>query len=439
MKRFTILLSLLIIGAGFRLFVLELRPEGALLAAPDEADYLEISNNLWLSGDFSYQGKPTAYRDMLMPLLTAGVQKISSGDFKLVFYVQLVLSLLTGLLLYLVALKRFAENTAYLVMTVWMLYPAAAVFGALLLTETLFTFLWVLAIWLHDRLDEHGYEMREALLLGVVLGLLCLTRAAGAILLATVFFYVFVIRYETPFAERARAVSLVLIGALIVMVPWMTRNQLTMERFALNTNGGINLLIGNNPYANGGYLFDERVQGLIPHEARTEAQRDVAASSTAWDYGLGNIRKTVSMWPTKFAYLWSTDMAMLAHFAPVRGAQSLAETLHMQPLGALILMAIPFAVLVLLGLSGFYLVKKFPARGFFILQLSFAALAAFASYGLPRYHFPLMPAVIIGAAAYYEHQPWNSAPQWRRLAMLLAIGLFMGVWLFETVKIIGWM
>ena len=56
---------------------------------------------------------------MLMPLLTAGVQKISSGDFKLVFYVQLVLSLLTGLLLDLVALKRFAENTAYLVLTVW--------------------------------------------------------------------------------------------------------------------------------------------------------------------------------------------------------------------------------------------------------------------------------------------------------------------------------
>jgi hypothetical protein len=132
-------------------------------------------------------------------------------------------------------------------------------------------------------------------------------------------------------------------------------------------------------------------------------------------------------------------MAMLAHYAPLRGAPSLADTLHAQPLGALILMAIPFSVLVLLGLSGFYLVAKFPTRGFFILQLSLAALAAFASYGLPRYHFPLMPAVIIGAAAYVENQPWNSAPQWRRLFLLLAIGVFIGVWIFETVKIIGWM
>lgn len=439
MKRFTILLSLFVIGAGFRLFVLELRPEGALLLAPDEADYLEIAQNIWMGDGFSYQGNPTAYRDMLMPAMTAGVMAVGGGDFKPMFYVQLCLSLLTGLLLFLIALKRFAETTAYLVCTVWMLYPAASVFGSLLLTETLFTFLWVLAMWLHDRLDEKGYEIREALLLGIVLGLLCLTRAAGAILLATVFVYVLFIRYETPIAQRARAISFVLIGALVIMLPWMIRNQVVMERFALNTNGGINMLIGNNPYANGGYLFDDRVERLIPDEARSEAQIDVAAASAAAEYAQGHIRKTVENWPTKFAYLWSTDMAMLAHFAPVRGSTSLAETLHAQPVGALVLMAIPFAILVLFGLAGFYLVKKFPARGFFILQLSLGAVAAFVSYGLPRYHFPLMPAVIIGAAAYYEHEPWNGAPQWRRLAMLLAIGLFMGVWMFETVKIIGWM
>jgi len=439
MKRFTILLSLLIIGAGFRLFVLELRPEGALLLAPDEPEYLEIAQHIWMGEGFSFGGKPTAYRDMLLPYVTAGVMTVSGGDFKPIFYVQLILSLLTGLLLYLVASKRFNESTAYGVLAIWMLYPAAAVFTSLLMTETLFVFFWVLAIWLHDRLDTNGYEVRDALILGIVLGLLCLTRAAGAILLATVFIYVLLIRYETALALRARAVSFVLIGALVVMVPWMMRNQSMMERFALNTNGGINLLIGNNPYMNGGYQFDERVEAIIPEEAHTEAQRDVAAAHAAKEFAQGHMREVFGMWPTKFAYLWSTDMAMLAHFAPVRGSESLAETLREQPVGALILMAIPFAVLVLLGLCGFYLVLKFPARGFFILQLSLGAIAAFISYGLPRYHFPLMPAVILGAAAYYENQPWDKAPQWRRLMLLLAIGLFMGVWTYETVKIIGLM
>ncbi|NUO19327.1 glycosyltransferase family 39 protein [bacterium] len=439
MKRLSIILSLLIIGAGFRLFVLELRPEGALLRAPDEPEYLEIGQNIWLGNGFSFDGEPTAYRDMLLPYTVAGVMTVSGGDFKPIFYLQLLLSLITGVFLYLVAAKRFTETTAYGVLTVWMLYPAAAVFSSLLLTETLFVFFWVLAIWLHDRLDDNGYAVRDALILGIVLGLLCLTRAAGAILLATVFIYVFLVRYETSFAVRAKAVSFVLIGALVVMLPWMIRNQIVMERFSLNTNGGINLLIGNNPYMNGGYLFDERVEGIIPREARTEAQRDVAAAHAAKEFVQGHWRDTFGMWATKFAYLWSTDMAMLAHFAPVRGSESLAETLREQPLGALILMAIPFAILVLLGLCGFYLVQKFPARGFFILQLSFAALAAFISYGLPRYHFPLMPAVILGAAAYYENQPWDKAPQWRRLMLLLAIGLFMGVWAYETVKIIGLM
>jgi len=77
MKRFTILLSLLIIGAGFRLFVLELRPEGALLIAPDEPEYLEIAQHIWMGEGFSFGGKPTAYRDMLLPYLTEGVRTIS--------------------------------------------------------------------------------------------------------------------------------------------------------------------------------------------------------------------------------------------------------------------------------------------------------------------------------------------------------------------------
>jgi len=439
MQRLSILLSLLVIGAGFRLFVLDLRPDAALLYAPDEPEYLEIAQHIWSGQGFALDGAPTGYRDMLLPYLIAGVMTVSGGDFKPIFYVQLVLSLLTGLLLYQVARARFSEAISYLVLTVWMLYPATALFTSLLLTETLFVFWWVLAIWLHDRLDAHGYRVGDALLLGGTLGLLCLTRAAGAILLATVFAYVLFIRYETPLAQRAKAVSFVLIGALLLMLPWMVRNQMVMERFALNTNGGINLLIGNNPYGNGAYQFDDRVQAIIPIEARTEAQRDVAANHAAREYAQGNLRKTIEMWPTKFAHLWSTDMAMLAHFAPVRGSTSLAETLHMQPLGALILMAIPYAVLVLLGLCGFYLVKKFPARGFFILQLSLGALAAFVSYGLPRYHFPLMPAVILGAAAYVEQQPWNGAPPWRRLSLLMALGLFAGVWMFETVTIIGWM
>lgn len=438
MKRWSILVALLIIGAGFRLFVLESRPEGALLYAPDEPDFLEISQNIWLGDGFSFHGKPTAYRDPLLPYATAGVMSLSGGEFRPIFYVQILLSLLTGLLLFYIALKRFTESTAYGVITVWMLYPAAAIFSSLLLTETMSVFLWVLAIWLHDRLDDNGYTIQDSLILGAVLGLLCLSRAAGTILLATVFIYVFLIRWETSFADRARAVSFVLIGALIVMLPWMIRNETVMDRFWLNTNGGINLLMGNNPYANGGYNFDERVQRIIPEEARTEAARDVAATMAAREYAEGHLRETISLWSNKFAYLWSTDMALLAHFAPVRGSESLAETLREQPMGALILVAIPFTILVILSLCGFYLVQKFPARGSFILQLALGAAAAFISYGLPRYHFPLMPAVIIGAAAYYENQPWDKAPQWRRLMLLLAIGLFMGIWTFETVKIIGW-
>jgi hypothetical protein len=129
---------------------------------------------------------------------------------------------------------------------------------------------------------------------------------------------------------------------------------------------------------------------------------------------------------------------MLTHYAPSRGSESLAVELRMMPPLWLLITAIPYMLMVLAGTAGFYLVKKFPTRGLFILQVFMITVAAFVSFGLPRFHFPAMPALMIGGAAFVFHKPLATAPKWRQILLLMALSMFVGIWAFEAFTILGW-
>ncbi|RPH96671.1 hypothetical protein EHM69_00540 [candidate division KSB1 bacterium] len=431
-----VFLALIVIGAILRVMMIQQRPADAILRAPDEGEYVAITYNLAHGHGFALNGEQTAYRDMLFPVVASVVFRLTGDSIPLVLYLQVILSVTTGMLIYRLGRTRFSESVALVMAAVWIFYPAAVIFSALFLTETLFVFLWVLALVLHDRLNDRGYRTPDAALLGLALGLVMLARAVGMILLVAVLVYIALIRYEAPRKDRWRAVLIVLAASLIVTVPWMIRNAMVLDRFALNTNGGINLLIGNNPRATGTYLFDEDVQGLLPPAERGEAARDRAGTAIARDYMREHKRETVDLWGRKFAYLWATDMSLWAHYLPVRDT-SLREHLRSLPLLWLILAALPYMLIVSLGVSGFYLVRHFPARGIFILQLFLGVMAACMSYGLARYHFPYIPACIVGAGALYKPRVWKDSPPWRRLLLLFILGLFLGIWLLEIMTIAG--
>lgn len=54
--------------------------------------------------------------------------------------------------------------------------------------------------------------------------------------------------------RRAALISLALLaGVAAVLTPWIARNHRCFDRWTITTNGGINLYIGNNPHATGGY------------------------------------------------------------------------------------------------------------------------------------------------------------------------------------------
>lgn len=431
------LLILILIGAILRLWVISARPDEAIPVAPDEGEYVHIAQNLAHGDGFTFQGEPTAYRDVLFPFAASLLFRISGNHPAAVFGFQLILDCLTALLLYRVGRVRFSAGISLALAGAWLLYPAAVLFTSLFLTETLFVFLWVSALAMHDRFERREYRIVDSIALGILLGLLTLTRAAGLVLAASVLIYLVLIRYETPKRVRFTAAAVVLGAFLLTVVPWMVRNTVQVGSFTLNTNGGINLFIGNNPHATGAYRFDETAAAPLYEADLDEAERDRLAASLARSYFLSHKKESVNLWSKKFAYLWSTDMALLAHYLPNRSGESLAVYLSSFPALVLAVMSLPFMLMVWGGTAGFYLVRHFPARGLFILQLFIGLLAALAAYGLPRYHFPYMPAVLIGAAAVLQPGVWRAAPQWRKVFLLATIGMFGGIWLYEFKVIAG--
>jgi len=438
MNRGRILIALLVIGVALRFAALWLRPAGAIYAAPDEDEYLQIAQSVARGEGFALHGEITAYRDMLMPV-TGGLLMAVFGDSPLpMLLLNIVLSAATALLLFELGRRRFHERVALVMAAVWLLYPTAIIFSAMLFTETLFVFLWVLAVWLYDRLDDRGYRPLDAALLGVVSGLVMLTRAVGVVVAVSFILYIVLIRFERPLKVRLRAALILGAACLLVVLPWMVRNYFAVGRFALNTNGGINMYIGNNPRANGSYLFDAEHERLLPPAEAGEAARDRAAAGLALAFMREHPRDALRLWGRKFAFFWATDMTQWIHyFWDSSGPPSVSKRLRAMPVARLALLAVPYMLIVLLGISGFYLVRHFPARGLLLLQIFLLLLACFITYGTPRYRYPLMPALIIGAGALWRPHVWISAPPWRRLFLLFTLGMFVGIWLFEIMTIAG--
>lgn len=428
---------LVLAGLALRVAVIQLRPEPPPERGLNEREYQELARNLAAGDGFQLHGGMTAYRDVLFPAVASLVLCVARDQPRAVLYLHALLSCATALLLYELGRQRFGINAGLLMCAVWMLYPAAFFYSALFLSETLLLFLWALALVIYDRLEANGFAVKHAALLGAVTGLVILTKATGGVLLAATVVYITLVRYEIAARVRWRAAAVVLLASITVMLPWMLRNAGAVGSFSLNTSGGIELLIGNNPLARGSDVFADSAAAMLPSAAAGEAVRDRAGIALARNYVAEHPGATLRLWPRKFANLWATDMSLLTHYYPTAGMASVAAQLRVMPRGLLILVGLPYTMLLLCGIAGYYLVRQFPSRGYFVLQIFLVVLASLVAYGLPRAHLPAMLALTVGIGALVRPQVWTAAPPWRRLLLLFTLGMFGGIWLFEVMTIAG--
>lgn len=243
-----VLLSLILLaGLGFRaltVVVLRFEPEGDYLA------YQTMALNLLGGRGIVDQLGNYAMMNVGYPLFVlAPVFALSDNSLLAAQLANAVLGVASTVLCYAIAAEANAGRFGRLLAAgLFALYLPSWVYAESLAKENLMTPLMLAVMWCALRFLR-GSSLAVALYCGVLFGFLALTGNAG---LALVPAAVVALTLSPGSARFKTTGALIAIAAgLIVVAPWLARNYAVIGSAVLNTNGGFNLYLGNNPAATG--------------------------------------------------------------------------------------------------------------------------------------------------------------------------------------------
>lgn len=270
-------------------------------------------------------------------------------------------------------------------------YVPALVYSEYLAKENLMTPALIGVVWCALRFSQ-GASMRVALLCGGLFGLLALTGNSALALVPVVAIGLWM--GNAPLRHKL-ALGMVIAGiAVAIMTPWLLRNARVLGAPALNTNGGFNLYLGNNPRATGVFMsIADTPRG--PTWQALRAQGELYASQTLKAEAVEWMRThpwdVLRLSVVKLGLFWTPPV----HEG--QGPGSTAETLIRRVWLA------QFALLVLAALMS---VAWSTGRSRYV-GLVWLSIAAFTGvhmlfYVSVRYREPMMPLVGILAALAVE-------------------------------------
>ncbi|MEK7598903.1 MAG: glycosyltransferase family 39 protein [Patescibacteria group bacterium] len=177
----------------------------------------------------------------------AGIYLIFGHHYEAVWLIQALLRAFTALILYLTAVNIFGpegRRIGWISAAIFGFHPDLIEIGAMLMTETFFIFLSVLAVYVFVILYKNRSYL-NSFFLGLFFGLAVLGRSSVGIFLLPFGFY-FISR-----KEYAKFV-LFLVTLILVMTPWTIRNYKVYGEFIPTmANFGYNFWVGNHEGGDG--------------------------------------------------------------------------------------------------------------------------------------------------------------------------------------------
>jgi len=410
----------------------------------DEQQYSQIARNIDAGNGFAWgPGAPTSIRPPLYPAMLAGAWKaLGSENLQAIRALQILMSLATAALVYLIGLRAFGAATAtWAAAAVW-LYPSFIFYDFLILTETLFT-LWLAAFVLATIRLVQSPKALFAVACGASLGLAALTRSVLwplPLLLCPGLLFMM----RVPVARRLALAALVLVAYAAVVGPWAVRNtRLQHVTEIVDTMSGMNLRMGNYEYTPDDRMWDavalggekSWVYGIdkdFPGEPITEGQKDKWAQRKAIEYMRAHPAVTVRRSLIKFADFWGLEREFVAGvqkglYAPPTWFEVVA--------GAAIVAA--YALIVLAGAAGIWLARPLDWRIHAVLLVPVVLIMGGHTivFGHSRYHLPLMPIfALYGAALWVKRgRALRVSAQPLRLAALASVAVLLAIWVRQVV------
>ena len=269
----------------------------------------------------------------------------------------------------------------------WATYLPASVYSVYLAKENLMIPIMLAAFLFVLRLLKKP-SLLSAVYCGILFGLLALVGNAavslgGALALALVL-------APSPLKRKFIYFATAVMCAALVASPWMIRNYQVLGSPVLNTNGGFNLYLGNNPSATGMFLsIADTPLGDTWHELRQqgEVQASQVLKEEAIDWITENPLAFVDLAFKKATYFWMPPLHQ------GKSEQSSIEKIIR------VLWAIQFLLLVI-GALATLMIQQLRSREVALFWVAVASYTAvhILFYVIFRYRVPIMPFLCIMAA-----------------------------------------
>ena len=286
----------------------------ALSADPD--GYRALAENLLQHGSLGHGKIPTAYRPPLYPLLlTLGVL-FGDASRVAIGLLHLALGVATVWLVCVLGRRWGLGNYSLVAAALVACDPILLAQSALVMTETLATFLAVLSLVCLTSAAERPSAPRAGAA-GGCLALAVLCRPTFLVFTAVAALVLPLVAGTRP--ARLKTLAAFVTAAAAVLAPWVVRNLIQFGRPILTTtHGGYTLLLANNPsfydYLRRGargsvWDADPFIAGWAQDVARCgcadEVRNDRLAYAQAWE----NIRRRPGMFcyscPVRVGRLWA--------------------------------------------------------------------------------------------------------------------------------------
>lgn len=411
--------------------------QGEPLRIADALDYNELAESLVASGQFATaRGEVTSIRPPLYPAMLAAIYSVAGvGPFQVVRAVQCLLALATVPLVYRLGADLYDRRTGLWAAGFFCFYPSLLAHNFLLLTETLFTFWLALACCALVRAFRSG-RLGWVTLAGMALGLGALTRSI--LWLAPPLVAIYLLGFwQVSWSRRMAGTAMVLLIPLALVAPWSIRNTRLQRTFvAVDVMGGRNAMMGNYEYTPMRRAWDAisvegdgawyRVLSRAHPEMRgmTQGQIDKLALRHGIDFVKRHPGLTVRRDAMKFLAFWQLERSIVAGLG--RGWFGAPPVPVVLAVTAMIFGS--YALAMVAGIFGAVLVppKNRAAGGILLCTIGFVSGIHTLVFGHERYHLPLMPLILVFAAAAVVHATLV-VRRWRTARFVLATVLCLGL------------
>jgi tetratricopeptide (TPR) repeat protein len=387
----------------------------------DARGYDEWARRL-AAGD--WLGSEVFYQAPLYPYFLGVIYRFVGADVLTVRVIQAIVGAGSCAALTYAGTRLFSKRVGIVAGLVLAFYPAAIFFDALVQKSVLDLFFTCVALALIGIIVGGTDRPRPVwLALGATLGALSLTRE-NALLLAAVLFVWAVMR------KSVTAAALFLAGMAVVLLPVVARNAAVGGGFYLTTSQfGSNFFIGNNPGSDGTYMSLRQGRGdpAFERQDATElAQQALGRTLTPGevsDYWFARATAYIRSEPLSWTRLVLRKAALLVNTSEMFDTESQESHAEHSTILAVTSPIGRFGVLVPLAIFGAIVVWSRRSQ----LWILYALLAAYALsvilfFVMARYRHPLLPLLVLFAAAGADgaRRFWRTIPR-ARIAPTVAV------------------